>query len=207
MTIAIIDYGVGNLGSIKNMLAKIGVQSLVTSQPDEIASARQLILPGVGAFDTGMSRLNSSGLVPLLNDLVLGQRRPILGICLGMQLMTASSEEGKLPGLGWVSAQTRKIAVPSDSGLKIPHMGWNEVQPRKASRLLGDADAGVEQRFYFVHTYCVHAANDADVLLTTQYGGQVVAAFEADNIVGVQFHPEKSHKFGMALLRNFVEKY
>jgi glutamine amidotransferase len=205
MTIAIIDYGVGNLGSIKNMLVKIGVPSQITSQPEAIASAKQLILPGVGAFDTGMSRLNSSGLVPLLNDLVLGQRRPILGICLGMQLMTASSEEGTLPGLDWIDARTRKISVPPNSGLKIPHMGWNEVQSRKESRLL-DANS-VEQRFYFVHTYCVHAANEADVLLTAQYGGPVVAAFEADNIVGVQFHPEKSHKFGMALLRNFVEKY
>lgn len=205
MTIAIIDYGVGNLGSIKNMLAKIGVQSQVTSEPGAIASATKLILPGVGAFDTGMSRLNSSGLVPLLNDLVLGQQRPILGICLGMQLMTASSEEGVLPGLGWVDAHTRRIAVPPNSGLKIPHMGWNEVQARKESRLFDFASD--PQRFYFVHTYCVHASNDADVLLTTQYGEAVVAAFEANNIVGVQFHPEKSHKFGMAMLRNFVEKY
>lgn len=205
MTVAIIDYGVGNLGSIKNMLAKIGVQSQVTSDPGVIAAAQQLILPGVGAFDTGMSRLNSSGLVPLLNDLVLGQHRPILGICLGMQLMTKSSEEGTLPGLGWVDAHTRKIVVPPDSRLKIPHMGWNQVQLSKPSRLV-DADGG-ERRFYFVHTYCVHVQDEADVLLTTQYGGPVVAAFEAGNVVGVQFHPEKSHKFGMALLKNFVERY
>jgi glutamine amidotransferase len=185
------------------MLNKIGVDCTITSQPDVIASAKHLILPGVGAFDTSMARLVNSGLVPLLNDLVLEHRRPILGICLGMQLMTLSSEEGSLPGLGWITGRTRKISGPV--GLKIPHMGWNEVSICKESSLM-DSRRG-EQRFYFVHTYCVHCENEDDVLLKTNYGGPMVAAFEVKNIVGVQFHPEKSHKFGMFMLRNFLEKF
>jgi glutamine amidotransferase len=205
MTVAIVDYGVGNLGSIRNMLTKLGVNSQVTNLPEVIASASHIILPGVGAFDTGMTRLNNSGLVPLLNGLVLDKNRPILGICLGMQLMTASSEEGALPGLGWVAAETRKISVPQEGNLKIPQMGWNVVRAKKESRLL-DPEAG-EQRFYFVHTYCVHCKDKLDVLLETQYGGPVVAAYEANNIVGVQFHPEKSHRFGMALFKNFLERF
>ncbi len=201
--IAIVNYGMGNLGSISNMLKKIGADAEVTSDPASIRCARKLILPGVGAFDAGMHQLAQLGLVDALNEQATIRRVPILGICLGMQLMTASSEEGVLPGLGWVDAETRRFDLPPGSALKVPHMGWNVVAASKSSALLRGADA--EQRFYFVHSYRVHCRNPSDILLTAEYGGRFDAGFERDNFMGVQFHPEKSHRFGMALLRNFAE--
>jgi glutamine amidotransferase len=201
--ICIIDYGLGNLGSIKNMLKKIGVPSIISSSPDEILAAGKLILPGVGAFDAGMRNLNDSGLIPVLEEKVKNQRTPILGICLGMQLMTRSSEEGQLPGLGWIDAHTRLFAFPEDQKLPVPHMGWNEVTAEKPDLLTRNMDS--EARFYFVHSYRVVCADASDELYSAQYGLKFTAAFARENIRGVQFHPEKSHKFGMALLRSYAE--
>lgn len=196
----IIDYGMSNLGSIANMLKKIGFNSIISSDPKEIASANKLILPGVGAFDSGMGSLEKLGILNTLNQKVLNERIPILGICLGMQLMTNGSEEGRLPGLGWIDADTKKFA---NTTLKIPHMGWNMVKHKKDSKLFEEQKS--EKRYYFVHSYYVDAYDEKDVLTTTPYGDDFVSSFEKENIFGVQFHPEKSHSFGMRLLKNFME--
>ncbi|KMJ53613.1 imidazole glycerol phosphate synthase [Vogesella sp. EB] len=200
--VVIIDYGVGNLGSIQNMLRKVGCQAITSSDPDVIMNAPKLLLPGVGAFDAGMQCLTERGLKPVLNDYVISRKKPVLGICLGMQLMTASSDEGSIPGLGWIDAQVKRIR-PSDSTLKVPHMGWNQVRQVKDDPLLTNLVTG--SRFYFVHSYHVECHNPEDVLLTTNYGGEFHSAFRHGNIWGFQFHPEKSHKFGMQLLKNFAE--
>ncbi len=199
--IVIVDYRMGNLGSIANMLKRIGASAEVSSDPGRIAAAEKLILPGVGSFDNGMNNLEELGLVDVLAESALKRKVPVLGICLGMQLMTSRSEEGVLPGLGWIGASTVRFR-PADPRLKVPHMGWNVIAQRKDSPLLAGMEG--EQRFYFVHSYHVVCEEAADVLATTFYGEDFVSAFERDNVRGVQFHPEKSHKFGMRLLKNFA---
>lgn len=201
--ITIVDYQMGNLGSILNMLKKIGQEAQVTADPALIEKADKLVLPGVGAFDAGMDKLERSGLVPLLNRRVLEDRVPTLGICLGMQLMTRSSEEGTSAGLGWIDAEALRFR-PADTALKVPHMGWNRVMPARPSPLTDELPE--EPRFYFVHSFYVRCHDSADVLLTTPFGEPFASAFQRGNVWGVQFHPEKSHKFGMALLRNFATK-
>jgi glutamine amidotransferase len=201
--ITIVDYNMGNLGSISNMLKKLGVPSKITADAQEIAVASKLILPGVGAFDAGMDNLARSGLLPVLDERVRRAGVPTLGICLGMQLMTRRSEEGQREGLGWVDAEALRFR-PADAALKVPHMGWNLVRPTRSSPLTDGLPD--EPRFYFVHSFHVRCQNPGDVLLTTRYGEEIHSAFQHGNVSGVQFHPEKSHKFGMALLRNFAEK-
>jgi len=204
--IAIIDYGLGNLGSIKNMLRKIGINAEITRDINTIKSATKLILPGVGSFDNGMQNLTDLGLIETLNQKVQIDKVPMLGICLGMQLMTKSSEEGKLPGLGWVDAETLKFKFETgEKKLPVPNMGWEYVKAEKESPLLKDLPA--EPRYYFVHSYFVKANNPSDTLLTTKYSHDFVSGFEKENIIGVQFHPEKSHKYGMKMLKNFIENY
>jgi glutamine amidotransferase len=202
--ITIIDYGVGNLGSVENMLKKIGVQALVTSDTSEIEKADKLILPGVGAFDHGMKSLNERGLPEVLNRKVIDEKTPILGLCLGMQLFAKTSEEGKLPGLGWLNARIVRFDFGgADVRLKVPHMGWNTIRIGKPHPVLEGFDE--ESRFYFVHSYHMKCGDAADVLAFTDYHASFPSVVGRDNIVGVQFHPEKSHKFGMKLLRNFAE--
>ncbi len=203
MKIVIIDYKMGNLGSIQNMLKKIGVASEISSDPHRIRDAAGLILPGVGAFDAGMDNLRRSGLIEVLDERVKVAGVPILGICLGMQLMTKNSAEGKHKGLGWIDAEALRFQ-PTNPELKVPHMGWNRVIPARTSELTDRLPE--DPRFYFVHSYFVHCHDPADVLLTTPYGGEFHSAFHRGNIWGVQFHPEKSHRFGMALLQNFATK-
>lgn len=198
--ITVVDYGIGNLGSIRNMLKRIGVPASITSDLDQIAAAEKLILPGVGAFDVAMERINSSELRAILDRKALEEKTPILGVCLGMQLLTRGSEEGKLPGLGWIPASTTRF--PSIPGLKVPHMGWNVVRPARPSLLTDGLPAG--SRFYFVHSFCVHVDDPDDSLLRTTYGVDFDAAIQRGNVYGAQFHPEKSHKFGMKLLENFA---
>lgn len=198
--ITIVDYGLGNLGSIQNMLGRIGADCVITRDVGEIKRATKLILPGVGAFDAGMRNLNEYGLREVLDLKACQEKIPVLGICLGMQLMTRASEEGTLPGLGWVGATVRRFS-PAD-GRKVPHMGWRVVETRKADRLVAGLEA--QARFYFVHSYFVACTNPADVLLAADYGGVFDAAFADGNVMGVQFHPEKSHRFGMRLLGNFA---
>ncbi len=199
--ITIINYGMGNLGSIKNMMKKIGVDSIITNRKDDIATADKLILPGVGAFDKAMVNLEKLGLITLLNKKVLEDKVPILGICLGMQLLAKTSEEGIKKGLGWIDGNVLKFNL--DKTLKVPHMGWNRVYPKKESVLFKNMYP--EPRFYFVHTYYFKCNNKEDILATTVYGGEFVSAVNKENIFGVQFHPEKSHKFGMKLLENFAK--
>ncbi|MBL7737419.1 MAG: imidazole glycerol phosphate synthase subunit HisH [Chitinophagaceae bacterium] len=199
--ITIIDYGMGNLGSIQNMFKRIGAASEITGDTEKIASASKLLLPGVGAFDAAMTRIAESGILEILNKKVLEDKTPVLGICLGMQLLTRSSEEGKLPGLGWVNAKTVRFNFPQDPSLKVPHMGWNRVEQVNKSPLTRDLPE--EPRFYFVHSYYVLADDAADVLMTTHYGLDFHSVIQRNNIYGAQFHPEKSHKFGMKLLENF----
>ncbi|MCX5805030.1 MAG: imidazole glycerol phosphate synthase subunit HisH [Proteobacteria bacterium] len=201
--ILIIDYGMGNLGSILNMLNKIGVNAAISSNIKDIEKTDKLILPGVGAFDRGMNNLEERGLIPMLNKLVLEDKIPILGVCLGMQLLGMRSEEGRLHGLGWLDAETIRFKFQgANANLKIPHMGWNQLSVRQAHPLFADLEA--VNRFYFVHSYHVVCANPDNVLATTSYGFDFTSAIVKDNIMGVQFHPEKSHKFGMHLLKNFV---
>jgi glutamine amidotransferase len=199
----VIDYGLGNLNSVANMIRHIGGTCRVTADPGEVAAAEKLILPGVGAFDMGMTALRDSGIADALSIAALERKKPILGICLGMQLMGAQSEEGSLPGLGWLDADVRKFGFSSESKLKIPHMGWNTVDIAKPNPLLDSTMGG--QRFYFVHSYHVVCNNSTDVLATAFHGIRFCAAFQKDNIFGVQFHPEKSHRFGMALIKRFLE--
>ncbi len=201
--ITIVNYGMGNLGSIRNMLQRIGVKARISSSREEILAAEKLILPGVGAFDTGMANLAQSGLREVLDEMVLVRQTPVLGVCLGMQLLTRSSEEGRLPGLGWIDAETIRFRFdPKATGLKIPHMGWNTVRPAAGAVLF----AGFVEppRFYFVHSYHVVCAAAAEVAATVNHGTEVTAAVARGHVMGVQFHPEKSHAYGMKLLKTFA---
>lgn len=198
--ITIIDYGMGNLGSVKNMFRYLGVPSTISADPEVISKAEKLLLPGVGAFDNAMLRLNQQGLREILIQKALMEKVPLLGICLGMQLLTRGSEEGKLPGLDFIPADTVRFA--DSQGLKVPHMGWNLVVPSNESVLTRDLP--VESRFYFVHSYYVRTDDPAHSILKADYGARFDAAIQKDNIFGAQFHPEKSHKFGMQLFKNFA---
>lgn len=202
--IVIVDYGMGNLGSIANMLKMVGSSCIVASDPTTIAKADKLILPGVGAFDAAMQRIIERGLQVVLEDAVLGARVPLLGICLGMQLLTESSEEGQLPGLGWIAANTFAFRGRIDRALKVPHMGWNLVTRHTSSILTEGLERMEEPRFYFVHSYFVECRDESNSILKTTYGLTYDSAIQKDNIFGVQYHPEKSHRFGMKLLENFA---
>jgi len=202
--ITIIDYGMGNLGSIRNMLQRLGVRSIVTSDPDQVGEAEKIILPGVGSFDHAMQNLENLNLTGILNEKAQKLKTPVLGICLGMQLMTKDSREGSLPGLGWVDASTRKFDFSSfDPAFKIPHMGWNTLKIKRNITLL--ADLPLDPRFYFTHSYHVVCNSPLDAVATSNYGYDFVSALQHDNICAVQFHPEKSHQFGMQVLKNFAQ--
>lgn len=201
--IVIVDYGLGNPASVHNMLRKAGAASIVTADRDVIRAAQRLILPGVGAFDHGMQNLHERGLVEVLNDAVLERRVPMLGICLGLQLMSRGSEEGQHVGLGWLDADTVRFEGEVFRGLRIPHMGWNRVLPATTSFL--SAPLEDDARFYFVHSYHLRCRRREDVALTATYGDTIVAGAVNGNIAGTQFHPEKSHRFGLALLKRFAE--
>ncbi len=203
--ITIVDYGMGNLGSIKNILKKIGTKSVIESDPDKVQKASKILLPGVGAFDIAMKKINEGNLVEVLNEKVNKQKVPILGICLGMQLLTYESEEGKLNGLGWIPAKTISFKNRIDNNLKIPHMGWNTANKHNRSELTSGLNVYEELRFYFVHSYFVKVENEENSILKTSYGIEFDSAIQKDNIFGAQFHPEKSHKFGMKFLESFIK--
>ena len=199
--ITIVDYGMGNLGSVQNMFKRIGVNSIISSDVNEIAQAKKILLPGVGSFDAAMHRINAGGFRDVLDNKALKEKVPILGICLGMQLLTSESEEGKEKGLGWIPAKT--IKFPPDNGLKIPHMGWNQVVISNKSPLTESLQDNA--RFYFVHSYFVRVDNESHSILRTNYGVNFDSGIQKDNIFGAQFHPEKSHKFGMRFLESFAK--
>jgi imidazole glycerol-phosphate synthase subunit HisH len=199
--LTIIDYGMGNLGSLANMLKKIQIPAKISSDIADIESAEKLILPGVGSFDHGMQNLDDLNLLEILNKKVVQDRTPILGICLGMQLFTKTSEEGNRTGLGWLDAETVKFTLNKNSSLKIPHMGWDALNVKKSHFLFKDVKA--DAMYYFVHSFHLVCNQEADILSTSFYGYDFVSSISRNNIIGVQFHPEKSHKYGMKVLENF----
>ena len=201
--VGIIDYGLGNLGSIQNMIKAIGEKSVISSKPEELDKCDRYILPGVGAFDAGMSKLNESGLVDYIKSKATNEKRPILGICLGMQLLGRRSEEGNLPGLGLIPFDNIRFRL-DDTDLKIPHMGWDIVDIKQDNPLITGLTG--TQRYYFVHSYHAKCDSEENVLMTCDYGYEFAASVVKGNIMGVQFHPEKSHDFGMALLRNVIKE-
>lgn len=202
--ITIVEYGVGNVGSTLNMLDHLGVDAEASSDPWKIEGAERLILPGVGAFDVAMRTLRTRGLLGPLQSAVIGRRVPVLGVCLGMQLFARCSEEGVEPGLGWIAADVVRIPVSDPEVTKIPHVGWTDVRVSRPNRLLGGS--GSDQRFYFAHSYVMICDDCFDVTGTFEYGDQtqLCCAVEKDNIMGVQFHPEKSHRFGMRVFSRFA---
>jgi glutamine amidotransferase len=210
--IVVVDYDMGNVGSVLNMLRKLGIPAKLSFDPREVSTADGVILPGVGAFDAGMRSLYERDLIDVLTRQVAGRGTPMLGICLGMQLLSQGSEEGQLPGLSLIDAYTRRFAFdPPLAPCRIPHMGWNEVAVAEVDR---DSDSlsshlfartEADQRYYFVHSYHVCCARPADVLATATYGFDFPAAIGSGNVAGTQFHPEKSLRFGLRLMQNFVE--
>lgn len=202
MTIAIINYGMGNLFSIEKRLKRMGVETIVTSNAADLMRADKFILPGVGHFGKAMQQLQQLDLIEPLQDLVLQQKKPILGICLGMQLLANYSEEGETKGLGWINADVKRFQINDSKKYKIPHTGWNEVIPQKSSPLFENCVAPME--FYFVHSYYFNCAEEQDVLALSNHEKNFVCAVQKSNIFGVQFHPEKSHEIGNTLLKNFI---
>ncbi|MBS1949741.1 MAG: Imidazole glycerol phosphate synthase amidotransferase subunit HisH [Cytophagales bacterium] len=201
--LTILNYGVGNLASIKNMLKRVGIEAVISSDEQDIQQAAKIILPGVGAFDTCAQKLQESGVTSLLKKKVYEDKIPLLGICVGMQLLLEGSEEGVLPGLGWIKGKNVRFDVEKlPQHYKVPHIGWTEVTASKKSALTANLET--EARFYFVHSYHAQLANPADELFEADYGYRFTAGIQHENIFGVQFHPEKSHRFGRQLLENFV---
>ena len=201
--ITIIDYGMGNLRSVQKKFLKVGAEVEITSDLDQIMKAEKLLLPGVGHFANGVKKLKERGIWELLNKKVLKEKTPILGICLGMQLMARYSEEGNAEGLGWFDAEVVNFTIRDKLKYKVPHMGWNNTIIVKENSLMKDLDN--ESMYYFVHSYYMKCNNKKDILTTTGYEDKFVSAIQKDNIYGTQFHPEKSHDTGEKLIKNFVE--
>ena len=202
--ITIIDYGLGNIRAFANVYDRLNIPVSVARSSDDLRNATKIILPGVGAFDHAMSKLNGSGMRETLEQRVLGHRVPVLGICVGMQILARSSEEGILPGLGWIDGTVKKLDISFlQSKTRLPHMGWNTIHPHPRDPLLLNLDD--DSRFYFLHSYYFHCNNPDDTIATTEYGIEFTSAARHHNIYGVQFHPEKSHNWGIQLLKNFAD--
>lgn len=202
--ISIVDYGLGNIQAFLNVYRRLNVDAVRATNADDLRGATKVILPGVGAFDRAMQRLEASGMRSVLDDLVLDQHVPVLGVCVGMQMLANRSDEGDALGLGWIPGHVERMDHIGGSGpLALPHMGWNDVTPTKNSRLF--AGLNPEPRFYFLHSYYVVCERPSDIAATANYGSDFSCAVSTGNIYGVQFHPEKSHQFGTRLLQNFAE--
>ena len=201
--ITIINYGSGNIRAFANVYKQLNIPVNIATQCDDLKTATKIILPGVGAFDHAMERLEHSGMRQTLDELVLKHNTPVLGVCVGMQMFACSSEEGRLPGLGWVDGVVKKMDPTTLlHATRLPHMGWNDVQPTIKNSLFRDFDQ--DSRFYFLHSYSFHCNKKEEVLALTDYGGPFASAVSSGNIYGVQFHPEKSHQCGIQLLNNFA---
>jgi glutamine amidotransferase len=201
--ITIVDYGLGNIRAFLNVYKRLNIEARTATNADELAGAEKVILPGVGHFDNAMERLEASGMKDALDELVLQKEVPVLGVCVGMQMLADSSEEGTRPGLGWVPGRVRALSgVPEAARLNLPHMGWNDVRPTTGNGLFDELQTGAQ--FYFLHSFFFEAARPADVAATSAYGIDFSCAVNSRNIYGVQFHPEKSHQFGTRLLKNFA---
>lgn len=201
--IALVDYGLGNIQAFANIYRHLGIEAAPARTADDLRTASRIILPGVGAFDWAMTRLQESGLREALDEEVLGAKKPVLGICVGMQMMARSSEEGKLPGLGWIDATVVKFDTHLlENKTHLPHMGWNDASPVRTDTLFSGLDA---PRYYFLHSYFMKADREENVLATSNYGVTFTSAVQAGNVYGTQFHPEKSHQWGVRLLKNFAE--
>ena len=202
--ITVVNYGLGNVLAIANIYHRLNIGVTLAETAGELAVAERVILPGVGAFDWAMGQLEASGMRPTLDELVLKKKRPVLGICVGMQMLAKQSEEGVLPGLGWIDGAVKRFPAATGGGeIRLPHMGWNNVAPRNRESLFRGMDADI--RFYFLHSYYFAPSQDKDILAETDYHGSYASSVRAGNIFGVQFHPEKSHQWGIQLLRNFAE--
>jgi glutamine amidotransferase len=201
--ITIVNYGLGNVQAIGNIYRKAGIPVTLAEKPEDMVGAERLILPGVGAFDWAMHRLEESGMRPALQDLVLTKGVPVLGICVGMQMLADSSEEGVLPGLGWISGTVRHFEPgAAGEGVRMPHMGWNDIATGRSHPLFAGLES--DARFYFLHSYYFEPVEHDTVLAWTDYGGRFASSVGRGNVLGVQFHPEKSHQWGVRLLLNFA---
>ena len=201
--IAIIDYGLGNIRAFANVYKIFNIPFKIASDKKDLLNVTKIILPGVGAFDYAMERIKKSGMQEMLTDLVLQRKTPVLGICVGMQILAMSSEEGKQKGLGWIDGEVKRFNTSAlAQTTMLPHMGWNSVIPTKDDKLFKELEIG--SRFYFLHSYYFHCHHSNDVIAETNYGGLFTSAVKFGNIYGVQFHPEKSHKFGLQIFRNFA---
>ncbi|MFA6075371.1 MAG: imidazole glycerol phosphate synthase subunit HisH [Negativicutes bacterium] len=202
--IAIVDYGVGNIRAFANIYSSLGISFKIASKLSDFDSVTKIILPGVGAFDYAMSRLHLSGLRDKLNELVLERKMPVLGVCVGMQMLARSSEEGTLSGLGWIDGEVKKFdSSLLNQGLNIPHMGWNNIVLSKYNKITKDLETA--PRFYFLHSYYFCCSCADDVVAITEYGDKFASVVNSDNVYGIQCHPEKSHNNGITLLKNFWE--
>jgi len=202
--ISICNYGIGNVQALANIYKRLNLPARIVSTADELAKAERIILPGVGSFDWAMTRLERSGMRPVLDDLVLSKGRPVLGICVGMQMMAKRSDEGILPGLGWIDGEVKRFDKgPRTAPTQLPHMGWNDVEPCRSDRLFNGI--GSEGRFYFLHSYYLAPKDFNSVLAYTDYHGRFTSIVRLRNVYGVQFHPEKSHCWGIQLLKSFAE--
>ena len=201
--ITVLDYGLGNVAAFVNIYKRLNLPVEVATTSKQLSGAKKIILPGVGAFDWAMTRLNESGMRECLDELVRQSKTPVLGVCVGMQMMAKKSDEGKLPGLGWIDAEVKRF---DDAGFNqrthLPHMGWNDVNPRSSACLFKGLNS---PRFYFLHSYYFAPANSDDVLGVTDYCGDFASVARCANVFGTQFHPEKSHQWGISLLKNFAE--
>jgi imidazole glycerol-phosphate synthase subunit HisH len=201
--IGIVDYGLGNIQAIVNIYKRLNIPATLAATPEVLRQAERIILPGVGSFDWAMQSLERAGIRQTLDELVMGERRPVLGICVGMQMMASSSEEGVERGLGWIDAEVKRFA--DAPGRLLPHMGWNDVTPRERSGLMKGLDPDPDVRFYFLHSYYFAPQSEAVTIATAEYGHPIACAVQSGNVYGVQFHPEKSHGSGIQLLKSFAE--
>lgn len=201
--IALVDYGLGNIQAFANIYRRLGIDAYSARTATDLRQASRIILPGVGAFDWAMSRLQESGLREALDEEVLGAKKPVLGICVGMQMMARSSEEGVLPGLGWIDATVVKFDTRLFKGkTHLPHMGWNDAKPLSSDTLFSGLDA---PQYYFLHSYFMKPDREENILATSSYGVTFTSSARSGNVYGTQFHPEKSHQWGVQLLKNFAE--